>query len=189
MPRSWLCWPRPSRTNASLAGSRSGSRRSTRSTRRRQSPSAPRNWFGKDERNEIERSKRLSAVLDASAAVRALADRDSHALGWFIALENAGVRAVVPDLFFVEVANSFARLIRAAQLKHEDAHAHLELLRLLPLDVRPLGELAAPATAMALARSLTVYDACYALLAEVEGAVLVTADRALAGAVARSELV
>lgn len=134
-------------------------------------------------------SKTLSAVLDASAAVRALVERDPRALGWVVALQDPSVRTVVPDLFFVELGNSFVRLVRAGQLRHEEAQEHLGLARQLPLDVRPLGDLAALATAMALARRLTVYDACYALLAEVEDAVLVTADRRLAAAVTRSELV
>jgi predicted nucleic acid-binding protein len=34
-----------------------------------------------------------------------------------------------------------------------------------------------------------VYDACYAVVAEIEEAVLVTADRLLAAAVERSELI
>jgi predicted nucleic acid-binding protein len=38
-------------------------------------------------------------------------------------------------------------------------------------------------------RELSIYDACYAVLAEGEDAVLVTADRRLAAAATRAELV
>jgi predicted nucleic acid-binding protein len=46
-----------------------------------------------------------------------------------------------------------------------------------------------PAVGVAVSRGLTVYDASYALPAEAEDAVLFTADRRLAAAVPRAELV
>lgn len=52
-----------------------------------------------------------------------------------------------------------------------------------------IGKLVLPAVGPALARGLSVYDACYAVLAEAEDAVLVTADRRLAEAVTRAELI
>src|SRR5918992_331356 len=83
-----------------------------------------------------ERAKRNGRSVNAE--ILDLLERsveDERAPGWFLALEDAAVRAVAPDLFFVEVANPFGRLIRGAQLKHEEAQEHLELLQLLPLDV------------------------------------------------------
>ena len=49
--------------------------------------------------------------------------------------------------------------------------------------------LAEPAVGFAISQGLSVYDACYAVLAEAEDAVLVTADRRLAAAATRAELV
>jgi predicted nucleic acid-binding protein len=63
-----------------------------------------------------------------------------------------------------------------------------EVLR-LPLRTRPSAELAAASFAVALERGLSVYDACYTVMAEAEQAVLVTADRQLAEATTLSELV
>jgi predicted nucleic acid-binding protein len=51
-----------------------------------------------------------------------------------------------------------------------------------------LHELAPPALAVALARRVSAYDACYLVLAEAANAVLVTADRALADLAPRSAL-
>jgi predicted nucleic acid-binding protein len=51
-----------------------------------------------------------------------------------------------------------------------------------------LAELAAGSLAVALERGLSVYDACYAVVAEVEKAVLVTADRRLAEGARSPEL-
>jgi predicted nucleic acid-binding protein len=59
----------------------------------------------------------------------------------------------------------------------------------IPLEVRELRLLIAPAVGVAISRRLSVEDACYAVLAEAEDAVLVTADRRLADAVSRAELV
>jgi predicted nucleic acid-binding protein len=62
-----------------------------------------------------------------------------------------------------------------------------QLLR-LPLAAVSTKELVSEATALSSARGLSVYDACYAVLAEANDAVLVTADSKLAAACAQSEL-
>ena len=51
-----------------------------------------------------------------------------------------------------------------------------------PIEPASLDLLAEPALAVALTRSVSVYDACYIVLAEAAGAALVTADRRLAEA-------
>lgn len=58
----------------------------------------------------------------------------------------------------------------------------------LPLEVVSLRVLGDAPFALAVARGLSAYDACYAALAEASGAVLVTADVELAGAMRRSAL-
>jgi predicted nucleic acid-binding protein len=65
----------------------------------------------------------------------------------------------------------------------------VEFVRRVPLEIRELQLLIVPALGLAISRGLSVYDACNAVLAEAEGAVLVTADRGLAAAVTRPELV
>jgi predicted nucleic acid-binding protein len=59
----------------------------------------------------------------------------------------------------------------------------------LPLAVRPARDLVPAALVRGLQLELTVYDAAYVVLAEAAGAVLVTADRELAQAYERVELV
>ncbi len=66
--------------------------------------------------------------------------------------------------------------------------ASLERLVRIPVAVVSTKELVRDAAAIASARRLSLYDACYVALAEANDAVLVTADRKLAGACARSEL-
>ncbi|MEP7335703.1 MAG: type II toxin-antitoxin system VapC family toxin [Actinomycetota bacterium] len=130
----------------------------------------------------------MLAVLDASVIVRALIDRGLDARRWLERVARREVDAVVPDLVFVEVGQAFAGYVREGALPRHAALRRLEFVRALPFEVRPLDVLAPAALAIALERELSVYDACYASLAEAEDAVLVTADRRLAGAVDRCEL-
>ncbi len=59
----------------------------------------------------------------------------------------------------------------------------------LPLAVVPMRELVRNAVEIASTRGLSVYDGSYVALAEANDAVLVTADRKLAAACARAELI
>jgi predicted nucleic acid-binding protein len=74
-------------------------------------------------------------------------------------------------------------------MTRKQAHEVLAYALGLRLSVRPLRGLAAPALDRALASELSVYDACYVVLADALGATLVTADRTLAAAAGRAELI
>jgi predicted nucleic acid-binding protein len=94
----------------------------------------------------------------------------------------------VPELAFVEVANALVVYSRSGAIGAEGARASLGTLLALPLAVVSLQELVEAALEVAQASGLSVYDACYAALAEASHAVLVTADNGLAAAVPRSVL-
>jgi predicted nucleic acid-binding protein len=130
----------------------------------------------------------VRVVLDASVVVRALIGADSAAAQWVARLGDEETVAAEPDLLFVEVAQALLGYSRSGLLAADVAHSHLEFVATLPLTVWPSQELASAAFEVALARNLSVYDACYAALAEAEDAVLVTADRRLAAAAERVEL-
>ncbi len=95
----------------------------------------------------------------------------------------------VPDLVFAEVGNALCGYARDTKLTLAGAMRRVDFVARMPLDVREHRTLVGAAVGLAFSRGLSVYDACYAVLAEVEDAVLVTADRRLAEAVTRSELV
>lgn len=104
-------------------------------------------------------------------------------------MEDEEVEGIAPDLIWLEIGNAFAGYVRAGTVSREDgSHAVAAALR-LPLRTTAVGELAPASFAVALDRGLSVYDACYAALAEAEDALLVTADRQLAGAAVRAELI
>lgn len=113
---------------------------------------------------------------------------DPQAVRWLDDVAQGRLRAAAPEIAFAETAHALARYVRAGKLGPEQARALLHALARFPLTVESLRGLVEAALAVALARGLTVYDACYAALAEASGAVLVTADARLAAAVPRSEL-
>jgi predicted nucleic acid-binding protein len=139
--------------------------------------------------NERASSNGVLAVFDANVLVRALADRQPIAREWLARLDRREVEVAVPELVFAEVGQAFAGYVRAATMPRDAALNLIDFLRRLPLELRPLELLAVPALRFALERGVSVYDAYYGVLAEAERAVLVTADRRLAAAVERAEVV
>jgi predicted nucleic acid-binding protein len=129
------------------------------------------------------------AVFDASVFLRTLLEREASAVEWVRRAMRREISVAVPDLIFAEVGNVLSRYTRDATLSLDGALRRISLVLRIPLEVRELRILIAPAVGVASSRGLSVYDACYAVLAEAQDAVLVTADRRLAAAVARAELV
>ena len=74
------------------------------------------------------------------------------------------------------------RLHRQNLLSFERAQVALTALHTADVDAHPVEALAQRAWGVALERRLTVYDACYVVLAEGLGVPLVTPDRRLAEA-------
>ena len=99
------------------------------------------------------------------------------------------VSVAVPDLVFAEIGSALGVYVRDSTLTLDGALRRIGLVRRIPLEIRDLQVLAEPAVGFAISQGLSVYDACYAVLAEAEDAVLVTADRRLAAAATRAELV
>jgi predicted nucleic acid-binding protein len=130
----------------------------------------------------------VHAVFDASVVVRALLGRQTDAVEWLARLESGEVTVAVPDLLFAEVGRALRTYVIAATVSVRIATERLRFVLTLPLETRPLGPIAVAATSVGLEPGLSVYDAFYAVVAEAEDALLVTADRRLAAAVPRAEL-
>ena len=81
-----------------------------------------------------------------------------------------------------------ATLARAGRVTERTASQVLAFTLAAPVRVVSVLELVVPALAVASARSLSVYDACYVVLAEATDSTLVTADRRLATATANAHL-
>ncbi len=84
-----------------------------------------------------------------------------------------------PDLILIECANAFWKLVGRNELDRDSAMAAIGALSNLDdLDRHPLdAHLALPALSLAIAHSLTAYDAVYAALAVQLGGTVISGDR------------
>ncbi len=85
----------------------------------------------------------------------------------------------VPDLAYLECANTFWKWVGRGVISSDVAHDCLAELLSLPLEVWPSASLVGRALAIAVERGVTVYDAAYLALAELLNLPLVTADERL----------
>ena len=120
--------------------------------------------------------------------VRAGVDKSPAARAWTARLDR-DVSGHAPDLLWAEVASALRRYVHTRAMTRRHAQEVLAYALALRLAVRPLRGLAALALDRAMASDLSVYDACYVVLADALGATLVTADRTLAAAAGRAELI
>jgi predicted nucleic acid-binding protein len=127
-------------------------------------------------------------VLDANVVVRAFVAGHEEARTWLAAVAEGRAEGLAPDLIYAETASALRRYVRVGRILLERAVAVMNTFVDLPFSVTPCRRLAPASCSLAIQRGLTVYDAHYLALAEVEDAVLVTADRALAAAASRSIL-
>jgi predicted nucleic acid-binding protein len=128
-----------------------------------------------------------TAVLDASVLVRSAIEPRGAGAAWVAAVDQGAVQGHTATLAFTEAANALLGYVRAGALTLADATNALEALSALPFRLHG-HELARAALGTAIDLGLSVYDGTYAALADSLDAVLVTADRRLAAAVGRSEL-
>lgn len=111
-------------------------------------------------------------VVDASVVAPALADDGPD--GDRARSRLTGEALAAPDLIDLEVASVFRRLVSSGELPLRRAELALSDLAALPLE--RIGHRSLLGRCWELRENLTVYDASYVALAEVAGAVLVTAD-------------
>lgn len=118
----------------------------------------------------------MKVVLDASAAAKwfVVEGEEMKRVRSFIA--EGALTAVAPDLMLVELANV---LRFAGSLTRDDVVNAVRAIPAIGVKVRSFLEVVEVAAGVAFERGLTIYDAVYAALAEVEGAKLVTYDREL----------
>jgi len=131
---------------------------------------------------------RRRLVFDGSALLRAAVSADPAGARRLEEIETHLVTAVVPELVWGDVAHGLARYVREGAVAPGDAREILERLRLLPIKSFRMRDTATAALAIAIERGISAHDAFYVALAEAADGVLVTADRHLAAAYERTEL-
>ena len=128
-------------------------------------------------------------VVDASVAAKwflpengeALADR---ALALLNKYDKNEVQFVVPDLFYVEIANAIWKAVRTGRVPRASGDQALVLLTQREFTTVPSLKLLDKAFQIATAFERTVYDSLYVTLAVQAGSQLITADERLANSLA-----
>jgi predicted nucleic acid-binding protein len=125
-------------------------------------------------------------VVDASVAIK-----------WFIPeihanfatrLLHKNLQFIAPDLIFAEVGNILWKKYRSKELTLDIASSILNDFKKLPLDSYESEPLLDTAWHIATAHQCTVYDSLYVALAQIEGCLLVTADRVLHKTLSKTDL-
>jgi predicted nucleic acid-binding protein len=125
-------------------------------------------------------------VLDASAAIEAVADDEVGPVGAAVLERLRRDRAVVPAIWGAEVANAIRNGWHAGRLSEEAARGIVEDLTAAPVDTAPPGELRWSGVEAAKVTGLTAYDAAYLVLAVETGLELATCDQQLRAAAERA---
>jgi predicted nucleic acid-binding protein len=127
-------------------------------------------------------------VLDASLALQWFLEDEAdrkYSLGVLSSLaEN---RALVPLLWFYEIGNGLLMAHRRSRISFDQVTGYLTRLRALPIDAAQQSpDEILGLQKVALAHSLTIYDAAYLALAMKSNSALATTDNALKNAAASS---
>lgn len=128
----------------------------------------------------------MKYVVDASVAIKwyipeILSDK---AMSYLEMTSDGQALFMAPDLILPELGNVLWKKHRQRELSLEDVRLiNQTICETFPAKLVESRLLLPPATEIALATGLTVYDSLYFSLAAIENAVLVTADKRLASVV------
>jgi predicted nucleic acid-binding protein len=130
-----------------------------------------------------------SAVVDASVAVKWCMPAPEEelvpeAVELLASYRSGETRFLVPDLFWVEVANALWKAVRREKISKEFAQAALTSVTDLPIPTISSFDLMPQTLRLAIDNGRTVYDSLYLALAVQAKTELITADERLANALA-----
>ena len=128
-------------------------------------------------------------VVDASVAVKWClpAEQEDFVLQaeeLLASYRRNEIRFLVPDLFWVELANALWKAVRRGKISAEMAISAMSLVRDLGIPIIPSFDLLPQALSLALSHNRTVYDSLYVALAVQSKSEMITADERLANALA-----
>lgn len=130
-----------------------------------------------------------SVVVDASVAVKWCLPSQREELvaqaeELLASSRREEVRFLVPDLFWVELANALWKAVRRGEMLADHAATAISFVRDLDIGTVPSVDLVPQALNLAVAHGRTVYDSLYVALAMQSKSELITADERLANVMA-----
>ncbi len=130
-------------------------------------------------------SNSFKCVIDASVGIKLfIADPLTNKTKQLFAhLVSPQTEFFIPDLFYIECANTLWKYVRAGLYTAVDIKADLATLKAFPLRVISTAVLMEEAVTLGLTYGLTAYDGCYLALSQQVNAPLLTLDRKLIKAV------
>jgi predicted nucleic acid-binding protein len=121
-----------------------------------------------------------AVVIDASVVVALYVEEplSAAARSTLSRHREEGADLHAPHLLLIECANAFWKRVRRGELDRDSAMTAIsELSRLEDLELHPMdGRLTPPTLSIAIAHSLTAYDASYAALAVQLGGIVISGD-------------
>ncbi|WP_292703270.1 MULTISPECIES: type II toxin-antitoxin system VapC family toxin [unclassified Nostoc] len=87
----------------------------------------------------------------------------------FVHLANPQTEIFVPDLFYIECANTFWKYVRARMYTAAEVQTDLATLKAFPLRVVSTADLMADAVTIALNYGISAYDGSYVALSQQVG--------------------
>jgi len=132
----------------------------------------------------------MNLVIDASVLIKfyipeILSDRAERLLA---KVEKKDIDLVAPDFIYPEAGNILWKKQRLKELTRSEVEEITDAILSLPLKIEALKSLLLLAVDIAIAYGMTVYDASYLSLAKVYETTLITADRKLVDALAKTDL-
>jgi len=132
----------------------------------------------------------VNLVIDASVLIKfyvpeVLFDRAERLLA---NVEKGDIELSAPDLIYPEVGNILWKKNRLKELTRSEAEEITDAILSLPLKIEASRSILPLAIDIAIACGITVYDAIYVSLAKVYETTMITADRKLADALAKTDL-
>ncbi len=132
----------------------------------------------------------VTIVVDASVTIKLYVpeEHSDRAEALFQTVERGETLLVAPDLIYPETGNILWRKHRAAELSAAEAREIADSILSLPLKIEPSRPVISLALDLSISLGITAYDALYLSLASVYDASLITADRRLVNALAKSPM-
>lgn len=131
----------------------------------------------------------LKCVVDTSVCIKQFIPDPltSKVVALFAHLSYPNTEIFIPDLLYVECANTLWKYVRAGLYNQALAQENLATLKTLPFRVISNADLLEDAMDIAVNHTISAYDASYVALSRQVGASLVTLDKKLVRALASSD--